>query len=260
MQLKNNAPNHSGTLLATVPKSLLQGLSQIATHQNTAEPFKRIHIDSRQGLLVAMNPHMMLWVQVRFRASTRAFTLSSALCAQALQAAAAASAGIDLCITAQDTRRRTYLYVGEQEFSEEENLASYPDPRAIFAPRPDAKAVDFDPDLLAELRSAVSLIVARKREPLHVISRGSAPALVVCRSPHVLGFIMPWEATDDGEHWRRTTLHEFGVDLSQCQPPARRPVAALPEAPGLGRLLTVPAPDGEPLAPPPSTDVSEHAQ
>lgn len=229
MNTETTAKQRNAVLICTLPKTTLQALLMIARSPHGRDYLDCIHIQPSAGRLVAMNTEMMVWVRVRIDAVRTGFTLSGALCAQAL-AAAGTQESLEIRVTdvTQDARRRVSIGVAAQEFGEPENLATYPDPCAILAIRPDSEAVDFDPAALAQLRAAISLIVARKSEPLHVIARGSAPAIVVCRSPHVLGFLVRWEATECGDRWMKTTLREFGVDLSHCVPPTRerlRPVA-----------------------------------
>jgi hypothetical protein len=210
-------PPLRGDLICSVPRATLRALLMVARVLPNEPDLDCIHVVPSQGRLVAANAQMMLWVRVNMYPGPEPFTLSGALCQDAL-AASKDTVEIRIDSLPDEFRRRIFIHAEGTEFGELENLVTYRDPRAILEIPTTTRAVDFDPTVLAWLRSTISLVVGSKDEPLHVIARGSAPAIVACRSPYVMGFIAPWEATENGDRWTKTTLGEFGITPAQCLP------------------------------------------
>ena len=240
MKSETTAKRRPRELVCRIPERTLRGLLMIARDPAGRNNLDRIHLDPTAGRLVAINSQMTLWVRMNMLTACSPFTLSGTLCAKAL-IAAKDSLEVSIDSVLQDARRRVVITTNGEGFEEREHMGPYPDPRWIFAIKTNNRNVDFDPEAMARLRAAISLVVANKQqdEPLHIIARGSAPAIVVCRSPYVMGFITPWDATANGDRWTKITLGEFGIAPSQGLPPT-----------GAGRTRTYSAMEGAPSSSP----------
>lgn len=99
--------NLRGVLICSLP-----GLLCISNGRATRHDIARIYIDAREGLLVAMNAEMMVWVHVPVATARDAFTVDGALCQQALKATSTDEGSIEIRLTnvLQDARHKILLY------------------------------------------------------------------------------------------------------------------------------------------------------
>ncbi|MFL6600742.1 MAG: hypothetical protein ACJ8R9_05370 [Steroidobacteraceae bacterium] len=202
-------------------RNVLCGLLELAGELEDSVQLDRIHFMPREGLIVSANADSMVWLRQPFLNVIEPFSISRHSCAQSIKLKGEASepGAIRVSDTHNGGRRRLTVWVAGEEVSELENLAPYPNFRALLAERPDQQSADFDPDQLARLRKAMALIVGRRELPVHLVRRGSAAAFVVCPLPTVVGFIAPWAEARAAERGCPSTLRAFGLDRAAATAP-----------------------------------------
>ena len=226
--------------ICRLARHVLCGLLEVAGELEDSVQLDRIHFMPRERLIVSANADSMVWVRQSFLHVTEPFSISRDSCAQSIKAKGPASEPLAVRVseTHSGGRRRLTVRVAGDEVSELENLAPYPNFRALLAERPDRQCADFDPDQQARLRKAMALIVGKRELPVHLVRRGSAAAFVVCPVPTVVGFIAPWAEARAAERGCALTLREFGLDPTAAVPPrdnSEAERATLVAQPGSGR-------------------------
>jgi hypothetical protein len=227
--------------ICRLARHVLRGLLEVAGELEESVQLDRIHFMPRERLIVSANADSMVWLRQPFLQVVEPFSISRQTCAESMQIRGSASELHAIRVSASHNggRRRLTACVAGTEVSELENLAPYPNFRALLAERPDQQSADFDPDQHARLRKAMGLIVGRQDLPVHLVRRGRAAAFVVCPVPTVVGFIAPWVEARAAQRGCASTLREFGLQPTAAiapvdsVPASDRPIAVATE-PGTG--------------------------